>query len=150
MGEMGERRYPARYPTEPPTGSPAGAVFDARFHLLDRQVVDPDGHPVCKVDDLELELGEDGHPYVTAILAGPGALGPRIGGWPGRFMVAVHRRLHPAEDPQPARVPWTTVAEIGNAIQIAVRVDQTDTQRLEHWAYQHVVARIPEAFHAPE
>ncbi len=38
----------------------AGRAYSARFHLLDRQVVDGDDRPVCKVDDLELEPDPDG------------------------------------------------------------------------------------------
>ena len=35
----------------PPDEHPPGLVLDARLHLLDRQVLDVDGVPVCTVDD---------------------------------------------------------------------------------------------------
>lgn len=55
--------------------------LDAALHLLDRQVVDVDGHLVCKVDDVELtERG--GTVVVTGLLVGPSALLPRLGGGP--------------------------------------------------------------------
>ena len=34
------------------------------FDLLDRQIVDRDGEPVGKVDDLELSYDRDGRPAV--------------------------------------------------------------------------------------
>ncbi|OPG14485.1 hypothetical protein [Microbispora sp. GKU 823] len=60
-------------------------VLHARLHLLDRQVVrESDDRLLCKVDDLEVQPGD--RPYVTAILSGPLALGPRLGGLPGWLM----------------------------------------------------------------
>lgn len=55
--------------------------LDAALHLLDRQVVDPDGRLACKVDDVEL-TERDGTVFVTGLLVGPSALLPRIGGGP--------------------------------------------------------------------
>jgi hypothetical protein len=50
--------------------------LDAALELLDRQLLDRDGTPAGKVDDLELTDSGEGlkQPYVTAILTGPGAL----------------------------------------------------------------------------
>ncbi|MDQ1537495.1 MAG: hypothetical protein QOE58_1888, partial [Actinomycetota bacterium] len=71
-----------------------GRVRDLALHLLDRQVDDTEGKAVCKVDDLELTVPEDGGPpYVSAILCGPQALGPRIGGLLGDWMVFWARAL---------------------------------------------------------
>ena len=61
--------------------------------------IDPDGRMVGKVDDLELELAEDGTPYVTALLTGPRALGPRLGGRLGRRWWPIAGRLHSAGRP---------------------------------------------------
>ena len=74
----------------------AGRVVDAGLHLLDRQVIDPDARNVCKVDDLELTVPEDGGaPYVTAILCGPGVLGRRLG---GVFRRVLNRATHEDAD----------------------------------------------------
>ena len=51
-----------------------GKQYDAALHLLDRQLLDPDGELVGKVDDLELSE-QDGDLVVSAILTGPAALG---------------------------------------------------------------------------
>ena len=80
----------------------AGRVLEAGLHLLDRQLVDRDGRLAGKVDDLELELPEGGGPpLVTAVLAGPGALGRRIGGRLGAFVEAAANRLRDGEPAPP-------------------------------------------------
>ena len=51
---------------------PAGRVLHAAVHLLDRQLRDRNKVLCGKVDDVELERGETGEWYVTALLTGPG------------------------------------------------------------------------------
>jgi sporulation protein YlmC with PRC-barrel domain len=120
------------------------------FHLLDRQIVDLDGYLVGKADDIELGTTEDGRPFVAAILVGHHALGRRIGGVVGRWMAAVARRLHTTGDPQPLRIPFERVAEIGSAIRLDVRHELLDTPALELWLRDHVIGRIPGASDAGE
>jgi hypothetical protein len=83
---------------------PGGRRLDAALQLLDHQLIDRDGALVGKIDDLELARSETGHLVVTAILSGPGALGPRLPGVLGRSVLAIWRRLHPDTEPQPARI----------------------------------------------
>jgi sporulation protein YlmC with PRC-barrel domain len=115
-----------------------GRVLDLQLHLLDRQVVDGEGRMVCKVDDLELALDERGRPYVTAILVGPRALGPRLGGRLGRWMVAVAGRL--AGGAAPPRIDFGRVTDIGCAVTVA---GEPDVVALEDWVDEHLIARIP-------
>ena len=141
---------------EPPLTTPEppqdGRILDARLHLLDRQVLDVDGVPVCTLDDLELEaleLGvvdggrEDDLPpdgsrtfAVTELLSGP-VLGTRVFG--GRPPAA---RWH--------RLPWRDVAEVGSAVHLGVRGADLDATWLERWTRDHVVGRIPGGHHDPE
>ncbi|MFI9592291.1 hypothetical protein [Nonomuraea sp. NPDC052265] len=110
----------------------------ADLHLLDRQVVRAgDDAPVCKVDDLEL-AGDP--PYVAAVLAGPLALAPRIGGLPGWLMRSVTTLFRSEEHPQPRRIPMHLVTEIGSAIKVS---GEPAEAALERWARENVVARIP-------
>jgi hypothetical protein len=114
-------------------------------------VVDPDDHMVCNIDDVELTVPEDGGPpYVTAILAGPAALAPRYGGLLGRWVLAVQQRLHPAEAPEPARIDFGVVDEVGSRATISLRREQLWVNAFEEWCRDNVIAKIPGAQHANE
>lgn len=126
----------------------AGRELDLQLQLMDRQVVDAEGGLVCKVDDLELALDELGRPYVTAILVGPRALGPRIGGRLGRWMVAIARRLGHTADPP--RIDFGQVTEIGSAVRIARTRDEAAVAPLEDWVEEYVISRIPGSAHESE
>ncbi|WP_431899894.1 hypothetical protein [Nonomuraea sp. bgisy101] len=118
----------------------AARTLHAQLHLLDRQVARADdGRLVCKVDDLELALDRNGCPYVTAILAGPLALGPRIGGVIGRLMVATTELFRPEEDPAPQRIAIREVAGIGSAITVG---GDPQEAALERWARTRVIAPL--------
>jgi hypothetical protein len=126
----------------------AGRELDAVLSLLDRQVSDPDGRLVCKVDDLELfEPADGGAPYVTAILAGPAAVGARLGGLLGRWFIAVQRRLHPDVDPRPARIDFGVVQEIKTGITVSLRREQLEPNRFEAWTRDNMIDKIPGARH---
>lgn len=119
--------------------------YDAALHLLDRQIVDRDGAPVAKVDDLELVTRPDGRLAVAALLTGPGALGPRLGGRPGRWTAAIWRRLRPDADPRPPRVDAALVTGTDSAVHVAATVEELGVSGLETWVRHHVVDRIPGA-----
>lgn len=129
--------------------------YDAGLHLLDRQIVDRDGALVAKVDDLELAQRADGRIAVSALLVGPGALGPRIGGRLGRWTVAVWRRLRPDADPSPSRIDAELVSGTESTVHLGAGL--ADLQRadahiegFERWMRQHVIDRIPGAGHADD
>jgi sporulation protein YlmC with PRC-barrel domain len=130
------------------TTSSEGRELDLQLHLLDRQVVDPDGHFVCKVDDLELEIGADGHPYVTAITVGPRPLGPRIGGRLGHWFTAIADRLSDTE--QAPTIDFGYVTDIGDDIRINKSRDDVKVDPFEEWVHDHVISRIPGSGHASE
>jgi sporulation protein YlmC with PRC-barrel domain len=116
-------------------------ILHAQLHLLDRQVVRADdGRLVCKVDDLEMALDEHDRPYVTAILAGPLALGPRIGGVLGRLIVATTELFRPEEDPAPQRIAMALVSDIGSAIKVSGNPEEP---ALERWVRRNLIAPLP-------
>lgn len=115
------------------------------FDLLDRQILDRDGEPVGKVDDVELALDGDGTPYVAALLVGQQALGDRIGGTLGRWIADIARRLAPDRDRGPIRIPYDLVAELTSAVNLAVHRDLLPDPPLETWLRDHFIARIPGA-----
>lgn len=101
-------------------------ALDAVLHLLDRQVVDADGLMVCKVDDLELTVFDDGALGVTALLAGPAALVPRYADRAvGRALHDYWKRLSPdrADRDDPYRIDLQLVRRLGSAVELAVARD---------------------------
>ncbi|MGA5499275.1 hypothetical protein ACPCSP_33685 [Streptomyces cinereoruber] len=139
----------AREETRPgPEERRAGRAYSARFHLLDRQVVDGDDRPVCKVDDLELEPDPDGPPRVTAVLVGPAALAPRLGGKAARWLAAVQRRLSVGEGEGPARLDFGRVTGIGAVVRVNLSEENIGVHALEDWMRENVVGRLPGAGHA--
>ena len=110
------------------------------LHLLDRQIVDRDGEPVGKVDDVELTVGADGIMRVTALLVGPRALGERIGGVLGRWMAG-------SLSPPPRRIDMDLVAEVTSAVTLSVKRELLSDAPVESWLRDHLIARIPGSGH---
>ena len=128
----------------------AGRILLLHLHLLDRQVVGPDDRLVCKVDDVELEPDEAGRLMVTAILVGPRALGPRLGGRLGRWLTAIADRLADDRGAGPHRVDMRVVTDIGSTIRVDRTREELGLAPLERWVDEHVVRRIPGSRHASE
>jgi sporulation protein YlmC with PRC-barrel domain len=123
----------------------------AALHLLDRQIVDPDGRMAGKVDDLEVDVpAEPGGdlPVVTALLSGGGALARRIDGRLGAWIAALGARL--AREADPARIPFDVVRGVGAQVDVAVSHRDLETFRAERWTRETIVDHIPGAGHAPE
>jgi hypothetical protein len=134
--------------TDPATTATPGRQYDAVLHLLDRQIVDPDDQLVAKVDDLELTRRDDGRWAVSAILTGPGALGPRLHGRLGEWVGAVWRRLHHDAEPTPGRIPVSDVVDIDSAVTVGRRRDTLQVDGFEVWVRDHVIGRLPGSRHA--
>lgn len=115
--------------------------------LLDRQIIDVDGEALGKIDDLELtEPSDGGAPVLTALLSGPTALGPRIGGRLGRWWAAVGRRLRPTDEEYPNRIPIDDVDCVDRTqVRLSVSRDWLDADRFRDWTRDHIVGRIPGA-----
>ena len=128
-----------------------GRRIDLALGFLDRHIVDKDGRPAGNVDDLELQWPREGQgpPYVSAILAGPGAMSKRLGGRLGRWIGAVHKRLNHG-DAEPARIAMGIVKRVGEKVELIVGGDEVETSKLQKWALDTVVGKIPGAGHAPE
>ena len=100
--------------------------LDAVLHLLDRQVIDADDLLVCKVDDVELTVFDDGVLGVTGLLAGPAALVPRYGDdGLGRLLHDFWRRLGTtqADRDDPYRIDLELVEKLGSAVELNVGRD---------------------------
>ena len=117
----------------------------ARISLLDNQLVDRDGVPIGRVDDLELTLPDRGPPRVEALLTGSQALGERIGGGIGRTMVAISSRLRAATAPEgPTRIDPKLIEKLEPLIRLRVPFeDLTDVAALERWLTENVIEKLP-------
>jgi sporulation protein YlmC with PRC-barrel domain len=124
--------------------------FDLRLRLLDRQVRDGDGGLICKVDDVEFDRGPDGSWHVVALLSGPQALGPRLPGRLGSWVMAVGRRLSLHQDVAPRRIPFARVTDIGSAVTVDRSRDDLDVAVLEDWVREHLIDPIPGSRHESE
>jgi len=134
-----------------PESSAAGRTLWAGLHLLDRQLVDHDGAMAGCIDDLELtQDGEAGPLYVSAIIAGSGALAYRFGARRlGRWVRAAHTTISDGDD-DPTRIPFNVVSDIGSHITLGANRDQLGTAVVEHWVRDHLIGHIPGSRHAPE
>jgi sporulation protein YlmC with PRC-barrel domain len=117
------------------------------FNLLDRQIIDRDGAPVGKVDDVELTYDDSGTPHVTALLLGQAALGDRIGGTLGRCIAGTARRLSGSLDRPPMRISIDLVGHVGSAVNLKVNRALLQDPPLETWLRDHLIQRIPGASH---
>jgi sporulation protein YlmC with PRC-barrel domain len=128
----------------------AGRELDLRLHLMDHQVIDRNGRMVCKVDDLELTEDGAGNLVVTAIILGPRALGPRLGGRLGGWVSGLAQRLSTLDRQAPPRIDFGLVTDIGTAVTVTRTVAELDVAPLESWVAGHVIDRIPGARHESE
>lgn len=123
-------------------GDPAPDVMDIALQLLDRQIIDRDGRMAGKVDDIELQLSDDGPPFVSALIAGPGALAGRSGGRLGHALGA--RRKRACGDPT-GRIGFELVVELGPQVRVRAERHELDSLLSESWVREHVIAKIPGA-----
>src|SRR3954466_8626469 len=115
------------------------------FNLLDRQILDREGRPVGKVDDVEITYDDAGTPSVSALLIGQQALGRRIGGTLGGWIARTARQLSDAPDRPPIRIGTDLIAEITSAVNLSVSRDMLPGPPLETWLRDHLIGRIPGA-----
>ena len=126
-----------------------GRVLDLALHLLDRQVVDAEGGLVCNVDDVEFVVPDDGSPpYITALLTGPAALGPRLGGLLGRWWVSAYQLLGQRHDREPDRIPYELVTDIASSVRVSRTRMEMGIHPGEDRARDYLVERVPGAGHA--
>lgn len=123
------------------------AITDDPLHvslrLLDRRVVDVDGEPVGRVDDLAFEQVDGEAPRLVSILMGPEALGGRLGGVLGA-VVAGAGRLRP-DGAGPPEIAIEDLEEVDTQVRLGAHRDDLAFPRSEAWVREHVIGRIPGA-----
>jgi sporulation protein YlmC with PRC-barrel domain len=126
-----------------------GRVRDLALHLLDRQVVDTEGKAVGNVDDVELYVPDDGSPpYVVALLTGPQALAPRLGGVLGRWLAFWSQSIARSSDQEPGRIGAELITDIGAQLKVARSRRELGVHENEDRAREYLIDRIPGARHA--
>jgi hypothetical protein len=116
--------------------------IEAALDLLDRQMKDRHGAQAGKVDDLELSFEDDvGAPYVSAILAGPGILAPRLAPRLGGWVASFRRRLAPGA--RPSRVDFSFVSSMNSHVQLIITCQEMEVVRSERWAQERFIRHIP-------
>jgi sporulation protein YlmC with PRC-barrel domain len=110
--------------------------------VLDKQMVDRDGHKLGKVDGAVLELRDDGPPRLVYLEVGATTLARRLGRRLGHLARALARRWGGAHT-DAYRIPWTRVRDVGIDIDVDVKCEETRIYVLEDWLRTHIVERIP-------
>jgi hypothetical protein len=123
--------------------------MDAGGGLLDRQIVDRDKRLAGKVDDVELEEREDGRLVVTALLTGPGALGPRFSGPVGSVVRRSWSRLSGKDVTTADRIDFRLVSGIDTVVHLGVGKESLEVQGFEEWVRTRVIEAIPGAGQDP-
>ncbi|MCW2800663.1 MAG: hypothetical protein JWQ70_2135 [Aeromicrobium sp.] len=126
-----------------PDGIAIDGTLDGQIDLLDRQIVSADGLMIAKVDDIELEERADGTLIVSAFLAGPGALGRRLGGSLEYIVVNTWTRLSGRDEPR--RIDYSHVKGIDTVIAVDERRRTIWPDDLEAWVRTRLIDALPGA-----
>jgi hypothetical protein len=120
--------------------------LSARIVLLDNQIVDSDGLPIGRVDDLEISPSARGcRPRVTALLTGSEALGGRLNGGIGRTISAISGRIRsPSQEHGPTRLDPSLIDELEPRLKLKRPLRQLEgVAGLERWLSENVIQRLP-------
>lgn len=112
-------------------------------HVLDKEILDSGALRCGKVDDLVLELGEDGRAELVAIVSGPLAFTCSLGRAPASVGRRLHRLLGVA-DPRPFEIGWEHVTAIDVVVHIDLDSEDTPLQALSH-SVSRLFRRLPGA-----
>ncbi len=124
--------------------------LNALEDLLDLEMMDRDGRPAGRVDDLEFDEGQSGGPVVTAFLSGAPALAGRFKGIVGGILRGVSLRLHDHPTEAVIRVPLEQVRHINSRVDLRVTREELGLGRLDRWIVDRFLGRIPGGDIAPE
>jgi sporulation protein YlmC with PRC-barrel domain len=112
--------------------------------VLDKQIVDRNGHPCGKVDGIVLAVG-DGPARVVALEVGVVTAAARLGPRVARVVRRLVRRLCGGLVCETYRIPRRRVTRIGKDVHVDLDATRARLTRAERWLRDHVVRRIPGA-----
>jgi len=98
--------------------------------VLDKQLIDPDGCELGRVDGILLECGS-GPPRLSAVLIGLSVLGHRIHPVLGTWVAAAERLLG-LGGRRPLRVDFTHLTPVGHDIAVGLPAATVAAEAVEH------------------
>lgn len=107
--------------------------------LMDLQLMTADAREIGRVDDVEAEIGPDGHPVLTAIRCGPEALAGRV----SPHLIGPARRLFRGRFD--GRIPLDEIAELGLTIRLRRNASEYPVGQSDVWIAEHLLRHIPGA-----
>jgi sporulation protein YlmC with PRC-barrel domain len=109
---------------------------------LDKQVVDPHGKPLGRVDGMVLDISEGEQPQIAFIEIGALTRLNRISSRLCRWYKTFALRLG-AREIESHRIPWSKA--VSTSIEVVVNEDAKQSPALgfEYWLREHVVKKIP-------
>lgn len=101
--------------------------------VLDKEIDDKDGHKAGKVNDLILELPDDGPPRVTAILTGPDSFVSLLPDWMDKLTLWIRTSILGLKRVDPHEIDWQHVTHIDVAVHVDLdRVEAGLVETQEH------------------
>lgn len=111
--------------------------------VLDKTLLDIQGKRAGKVDDLLLDLPDDGTaPAVRAIVSGPLALVQSMPGWTHALARLLYRLLG-LRDPRPVLIDWRAVTAIDVAVHLRADRDSAGLDVLADAVARRFTDHIP-------
>ena len=124
---------------QPEPYTPSGQELWLKRQVLDRQVVDTEGHRLVRVNDLELtRVGTSGPYYLTGVSVGTMSLLRRLG------LEGIARRLFHAlrREPPERVIPWQEVASIRPDAAIQLRITRDKISQIHPADLAEILAEL--------
>jgi sporulation protein YlmC with PRC-barrel domain len=111
--------------------------------VLDKQIVDKDGSKAGKVDDLLLEIPDDGPPEVIAILTGPNSAVSQLPRWIQHLTNWIRTSLLQIDRTEPAEVDWSHVTRIDVVVHIDLDRRKAGLVRSQERIWERWIEPLP-------
>ena len=111
--------------------------------VMDKELVDRNGHKIGKVDDIVLEAQDGELPVVRSILVGHGALAPILGRRIAGLVTFVRKVVLGARDAEPIEIGWEHVQSIGVVVQIDLDRQEDGLMESSNLIWRRWIGRLP-------
>src|SRR5690349_9183992 len=104
--------------------------MDVAHDVLDKHILDRNGHELGRVDGIVLEIGAEGPPKLSEVLIGASALGHRVSPTVGRWVHALEHALG-IGNLRPICLDFARIEEIDDKIKIDLPAGETTADIVE-------------------